>query len=54
VEPIPLGAEILYFEGTPPELVAFDRVSLDPETRDITVDRQLVEPAESLPGPSPS
>jgi predicted phosphodiesterase len=54
VEPIPLGAEILYFEGTPPELVAFDRVSLDPETRDITVDRQLVEPAEPVPGPSPS
>lgn len=53
-EPIPLSAEILYFEGTPPRLVAFDRVSLDPETRDITVDRELVEVAEPIPGPSPS
>jgi predicted phosphodiesterase len=53
-EPIPLGAEVLYFEGSPPRLVAFDRVSLDPETRDITVDRELVEPAEPVPGPSPS
>jgi predicted phosphodiesterase len=53
-EPIRLGAEVLYFQGSPPRLVAFDRVSLDPETRDITVERQLVEPAEPIPGPSPS
>jgi hypothetical protein len=53
-EPIPLGAQVLHFEGTPPTLVAVDRVSVDPETRDLTVDRELVEQAEPVPGPSPS
>jgi hypothetical protein len=48
-EPIPLGAEVLYVEGSPPRLVASDRVSLDPETRDITVDRELVEAGGARP-----
>jgi hypothetical protein len=53
-EAIPLGAQVLHFEGSPPRLVAFDRISLDPDTRDLTVDRELVEPAVPVPGPSPS
>jgi predicted phosphodiesterase len=43
-EPLPLTAEVLYFEGVPPRLVAIDRVSLDPETRDLRVARELVPP----------
>jgi predicted phosphodiesterase len=45
-EPLPLTAEVLYFEGDPPRLVAIDRVSLDPETRDLRVARELVPTPE--------
>jgi predicted phosphodiesterase len=41
-EPLPLTAEVLYFEGSPPRLVAIDRVALDPETRELRVARELV------------
>jgi predicted phosphodiesterase len=57
VRPYPLSAEILYFEGTSPELVAVDLVELDPDTRDLTVDRELAVDLlgeEPVPGPSPS
>ncbi|MDQ3991450.1 MAG: hypothetical protein M3245_03955, partial [Actinomycetota bacterium] len=39
---IPLSAQILYFEGAPPELTALDLVEVDPETRDLTIRRRLV------------
>lgn len=55
VAPFPLAAQILYFEGDPARLLAFDRIELDPNTRRLEVDRRLVgEAAEPLPGPSPS
>jgi predicted MPP superfamily phosphohydrolase len=57
VRPYPLSAEILYFEGSSPELVAVDLVELDPDTRDLTVDRELASELlgeEPVPGPSPS
>ncbi|HEX2030972.1 MAG TPA: metallophosphoesterase family protein [Actinomycetota bacterium] len=53
--PFPLAAQILYFEGEPPRLLAYDRIELDPTTRRLEVDRRLVgEAAEPVPGPSPS
>jgi predicted phosphodiesterase len=45
-ESIPLEAEILYLDGDPPRLVAWDAVSLDPVTGDLTMDRRL--PSEVL------
>ncbi len=50
---VPLGAQILYLEGSPPELIAYDRIELDPRTGSLTVDRQLArEPVEPTPGPT--
>jgi predicted phosphodiesterase len=46
-QPVPLAAQILYFAGTPARLYAVDRVSLDPDTREISVARELIE----LPSP---
>jgi predicted phosphodiesterase len=64
VEPIPLAAEVVYLDGSPPRLVAVDRVALEPETRQLLVERQLAEtirqevgepaPAPSSPGLSPA
>lgn len=54
---IPLSAEILYFEpGTPPTLVAFDRITQSPESGNLSVERHLVaeEFGELRPQPSPS
>jgi len=51
---LPLAAQILYFEGTPPELIAFDRVTLEPETRELTVDRELVGDLDATPAPTPA
>lgn len=51
-----LVAEILYFEGEPPELAAYDVVELDPDTGDLTVRRtlrnQLIEPIGPSPAPT--
>lgn len=38
-EPIPLSAQILYFDGDPLRLVAWDVVALNPITRDLSVTR---------------
>jgi predicted phosphodiesterase len=54
-ESVPLAAEVLYLEGTPPRLVAVDRVTLDPEDRQLVVDRLLASSiGEPLPMPTPS
>jgi predicted phosphodiesterase len=63
VEPLPLAAEVVYLDGSPPRLVAVDRVALEPETRQLLVERQLAQtirrevgepaPAPSSPGLSP-
>ena len=49
LEEVPLSAQILYFEGSPPSLVAYDEVAVDPETRDFEVDRRLAPVAEIAP-----
>lgn len=57
VQPFPLSAEVLYFHAETRQLVAFDLVELDPETRDLTVDRELASELlgdGSIPTPSPS
>jgi predicted phosphodiesterase len=57
VKPYPLSAEILYFEGTPPALVAIDLVELDPDTRNLTVERRLasdLQGGEPVPAPTPT
>lgn len=56
-ESVPLAAEILYLEGSPPRLVAVDRVALEPETRQLVVDRRLAatirqEAGEPVPAPT--
>ena len=54
-EDFPLAAEVLYLEGSPSRLVAVDRVTLDPESRHLVVDRQLASSmAKPLPEPTPS
>ncbi|HZD03563.1 MAG TPA: hypothetical protein VE173_01555, partial [Longimicrobiales bacterium] len=45
-ESIPLEAEILYLDGEPERLVAWDTISLDPVTQDLRVERHL--PSEVL------
>ncbi|HEX6263016.1 MAG TPA: metallophosphoesterase family protein [Actinomycetota bacterium] len=60
-QPIPLSAQLLYFDGDPVQLVAWDTVLLDPITRDLTVRRHLPteigeeeEPApQGEPAPTP-
>jgi predicted phosphodiesterase len=51
-----LAAEVLYFEGEPPALVAYDVVELDPDTGNLTVRRtlttQLIEPIGPSPAPT--
>jgi predicted phosphodiesterase len=42
-EAVPLEAQILYFSGTPARLYAVDRVALDPDTREISVARELID-----------
>ncbi|HEV8683618.1 MAG TPA: metallophosphoesterase [Actinomycetota bacterium] len=49
-----MSAEILYFEGEPPALVAYDVVDLDPETGDLTVRRNLTTRLIRPVGPSPA
>jgi predicted phosphodiesterase len=57
LKPYPLSAEVLYFDATSHALVAIDLVELDPDTRDLTVDRKLASelvadgpvPAQTLP-----
>lgn len=41
-EPLPLAAEVLYFEGVPTRLVAVDRITLEPTTRELRAERELV------------
>lgn len=41
-EPIPLSAQILYFDGDPLRLVAWDLVTLIPITRDLSVSRHHI------------
>lgn len=41
-EPLPLAAEVLYFEGVPARLVAVDRITLEPTTRELRAERELV------------
>jgi predicted phosphodiesterase len=49
-----LSAEVLYFRpGTPPQLVAYDVITQNPETGNLTVTRELVT-AEPLAPPTPS
>ena len=58
---IPLSAQLLYFDGDPVELVAWDTVQLDPITQELTVRRSLpggtageTEPApQGEPAPTP-
>ncbi|MGH2767299.1 MAG: metallophosphoesterase family protein [Actinomycetota bacterium] len=45
-EPLPLAAEILYFEGFPARLVAIDRITLEPETRELRAERELLSEVE--------
>jgi len=49
-----LAAEILYFEGQPPGLVAYDVVELDPDTGNLTVRRNLTTGLIQPVGPSPA
>jgi predicted phosphodiesterase len=49
-----LSAEILYFEGEPPALVAYDVVELDPDTGNLTVRRNLTTRLIRPVGPSPA
>ena len=49
-----LAAEILYFEGRPPRLVAYDVVELDPDTGNLTVRRNLTSGLIEPVGPSPA
>lgn len=51
-QPIPLSAQLLYFDGDPAELVAWDTVELDPVTQDLTVRRHL--PSEVLEEEEPA
>jgi predicted phosphodiesterase len=41
-EPLPLAAEVLYFDGVPARLVAVDRITLEPTTRELRAERELV------------
>jgi predicted MPP superfamily phosphohydrolase len=49
-----LAAEILYFEGEPPAMVAYDVVELDPDTGNLTVRRNLTTGLIQPVGPSPA
>jgi predicted phosphodiesterase len=56
-DPFPLSAEILYFDGDPLRLVAWDEITLDPETRELVARRRQApeEPAPAEPvTPTPS
>ena len=53
VEPIPFSAQIIYFDGDPLELVAWDAVELDPVTQNLTVSRSLAEATEPAPQGEP-
>jgi len=49
-----LSAEVLYFRpGSPPQLVAYDVITQNPESGNLTVTRELVTP-ETLVSPSPN
>jgi predicted phosphodiesterase len=49
-----LSAEVLYFRpGTPPQLIAYDVITQNPDSGNLTVTRELVEPP-SLASPSPT
>ena len=56
-DPEPLAAQILYLAGSPPRLEAYDRVVLQPQTRELVVRRELVSPEDlgevPVPGASP-
>jgi predicted phosphodiesterase len=57
VKPYPLSAEILYFDGAPLGLVAIDLVELDPDTRNLSVERRLasdLQGVEPVPAPTPT
>ncbi len=49
---LPLAAEILYFEGTPARLVAVDRITLEPTTRELRAERELIADLEAASGPT--
>lgn len=50
-DPEPLAAQVLYLSGSPPRLQVFDRVVLQPDTRQLLVDRELVG-EEPIPAPT--
>lgn len=50
---IPLSAQLLYFDGDPAELVAWDTVQLDPITQDLTVRRHLPGQPDEEEEPAP-
>jgi predicted phosphodiesterase len=59
-DPEPLAAQILYLAGSPPRLEAYDRVVLQPQTRELVVRRELVSaedlgevPVPGATGPTP-
>ena len=52
--PEPLAAEILYLVGTPPRVEAFDRVILQPQTRELVIQRHLVKEEELGDEPVPA
>jgi hypothetical protein len=59
-DPEPLVAQILYLAGSPPRLEAYDRVVLQPQTRELVVQRELVGaddlggvPVPGATGPTP-
>jgi predicted phosphodiesterase len=57
VKPYPLSAQILYFDGAPLGLVAVDLVELDPDTRNLSVERRLATDlmgGEPVPAPTPT
>ena len=41
-EPLPLAAQVLYFDGLPARLIAVDRITLEPTTRELRAERELV------------
>lgn len=53
VDPIPFSAQILYFDGEPLELVAWDTVQLEPITQNLTVSRNLPGTTEPAPEEEP-
>lgn len=50
----PLAAQVLYLDGTPLSLLAWDAIELDPITQDLTIRRHLPEEMEQVAEPTPA